>query len=81
MRDHVRAGVEILSACPETRDIAAIVGDHHERIDGAGYPNGKRANEISIEAQIISVADAWTAMLSDRPYGRRSPSTRPASRC
>lgn len=68
MRDHVRAGVEILSACPETRDIAAIVGQHHERIDGSGYPNGKRGNEISIEAQIISVADAWTAMLSDRPY-------------
>jgi two-component system cell cycle response regulator len=68
MRDHVRAGVEILSACPETRDIAAIVGEHHERIDGGGYPNGKRGNEISIEAQVISVADAWTAMLSDRPY-------------
>lgn len=68
MRDHVRAGVEILAACPETRDIAAIVGEHHERIDGGGYPNGKRGNEISIEAQIISVADAWTAMLSDRPY-------------
>ncbi len=68
MRDHVRAGVEILSACPETRDIAAIAGEHHERIDGSGYPNGKHGNEISIEAKIISVADAWTAMLSDRPY-------------
>jgi two-component system cell cycle response regulator len=68
MRDHVRAGVEILSACPETRDIAAIVGEHHERIDGGGYPNGKRGSQISIEAQVISVADAWTAMLSDRPY-------------
>ena len=68
MRDHVRAGVEILSACPETHDIAAIVGEHHERIDGGGYPNGKHGNEITIEAQIISVADAWTAMLSDRPY-------------
>ena len=68
MRDHVHAGVEILSACPETRDIATIVGEHHERIDGGGYPNGTRGNEISIEAQIISVADAWTAMLSDRPY-------------
>jgi two-component system cell cycle response regulator len=68
MRDHVRAGAEILAACTETRDIAAIVGEHHERIDGSGYPYGKRGNEISIEAQIISVADAWTAMLSDRPY-------------
>jgi two-component system, cell cycle response regulator len=68
MRDHVRAGVEILAACPETREIAPIVGEHHERVDGGGYPNGKCGNEISVEAQIISVADAWTAMLSDRPY-------------
>jgi len=68
MRDHVRTGVEILHACPETRDIALIVGEHHERIDGKGYPNGKRGGEISIGAQIISVADAWTAMLSDRAY-------------
>jgi diguanylate cyclase (GGDEF)-like protein/putative nucleotidyltransferase with HDIG domain len=68
MRDHVRTGVELLRACPETRDIAPIVGEHHERIDGKGYPNGKRGDEISIAAQIISVADAWTAMLSDRAY-------------
>jgi HD-GYP domain-containing protein (c-di-GMP phosphodiesterase class II) len=38
------------------------------RIDGSGHPNGKRGDEISIGAQIISVADAWTAMLSDRAY-------------
>ena len=68
MRDHVRTGVELLLACPETRDIALIVGEHHERVDGKGYPNGKRGGEISIGAQIISVADAWTAMLSDRAY-------------
>jgi two-component system cell cycle response regulator len=68
MRDHVRTGVELLLACPETRDIALIVGEHHERIDGTGYPNGKRGDQISIGAQIISVADAWTAMLSDRAY-------------
>jgi two-component system cell cycle response regulator len=68
MRDHVRTGVELLLACPETRDIALIVGEHHERIDGKGYPNGKRGDQISIGAQIISVADAWTAMLSDRAY-------------
>jgi HD-GYP domain-containing protein (c-di-GMP phosphodiesterase class II) len=68
MRDHVRTGVELLLACPETRDIAPIVGEHHERFDGMGYPAGKRGDEISVAAQIISVADAWTAMLSDRAY-------------
>jgi two-component system, cell cycle response regulator len=79
MQDHVRTGVELLLACPETRDIAPIVGEHHERIDGTGYPNGKRGDEISVEAQIISVADAWTAMLSDRPY-RNALSTAEARR-
>jgi diguanylate cyclase (GGDEF)-like protein/putative nucleotidyltransferase with HDIG domain len=68
MRDHVRTGVEILLALPETRDIARIVGQHHERVDGNGYPNGIRGADITIEAQIIAVADAWTAMLADRPY-------------
>jgi two-component system, cell cycle response regulator len=68
MRDHVRAGVELLRAFPETRELAAIVGQHHERYDGRGYPAGLAGKEILIEARIIAVVDAWTAMLADRPY-------------
>ncbi len=68
MRDHVRIGVELLRSCAETRDIAPIVGEHHERMDGGGYPIGKTGPEISVEARILQVADAWTAMLADRPY-------------
>ena len=68
MREHVRIGVDLLERCAETRDIAQIVGDHHERPDGRGYPAGKSGDEISLEARIIAVADAWTAMLANRPY-------------
>jgi diguanylate cyclase (GGDEF)-like protein len=70
MRTHVQAGVDLLEVCPETRDVAGVVGDHHEREDGSGYPNGKPGGSISIEAKVIIVADAWTAMLADRPYRR-----------
>jgi putative nucleotidyltransferase with HDIG domain len=74
MRDHVRAGAEILAACPETRDIAAIVGEHHERIDGSGYPDGLAGDQIPIESRIILVADAFEAITADRPYRQhRSP--------
>lgn len=68
MRSHVRTGVELLHRYPETRDIAPIVAQHHERPDGTGYPNGTRTAGICIEAKIISVTDALTAMLADRPY-------------
>jgi two-component system, cell cycle response regulator len=68
MRDHVRLGVELLRRAPETADVAAIVADHHERVDGRGYPAQKVGAEIAIEARIIAVVDAWTAMAADRPY-------------
>lgn len=70
MREHVRVGADLLAACDQTRDIAPIVGDHHEWYDGSGYPHGKRGDQIALEARVISVADAWTAMLADRPYRR-----------
>ncbi|MCK8058141.1 MULTISPECIES: HD domain-containing phosphohydrolase [unclassified Fusibacter] len=48
--------------------LATIVRQHHERIDGSGYPDGLRKSEILIESQIIAVADTIDAMLTDRPY-------------
>ena len=68
MQDHVRVGVEILRAFSTTSEFAAIVAEHHERFDGSGYPAGLTGTQISLEARIIAVADAWTAMLADRPY-------------
>lgn len=49
-------------------DIAIIVEQHHERLNGSGYPKGLRDNEIRIEAKIIAVADSYDAMTSDRAY-------------
>lgn len=49
-------------------DIAIIVEQHHEKLDGTGYPKGLKAQEIRIEAKIIAVADSYDAMTSDRAY-------------
>lgn len=49
-------------------DIAQIVEQHHERLDGSGYPNGLKENQIRIEAKIIGVTDSYDAMTSDRAY-------------
>jgi diguanylate cyclase (GGDEF)-like protein/putative nucleotidyltransferase with HDIG domain len=68
MQDHVRVGVELLNAFSTTREFAAVVAQHHERFDGSGYPAGLAGSQIGLEARIIAVADAWTAMLADRPY-------------
>lgn len=51
-----------------TDDIAQIVEQHHERLDGSGYPKGLKGDEIRIEARIIGVADSYDAMTSDRAY-------------
>jgi HD-GYP domain-containing protein (c-di-GMP phosphodiesterase class II) len=53
---------------PFLQDAAIIALSHHERYDGTGYPAGLKGNEISIEARIFAVADAYHAMRSDRPY-------------
>ena len=61
LRDHVRVGVELLRAFPETCELAPIVGQHHERYDGTGYPLGIEGRRIALEARIIAVAEAWIA--------------------
>jgi len=53
---------------PFFKKVAAIVHQHHERHDGKGYPRGLSGNNILVEAQILSIVDAYDAMTSDRPY-------------
>lgn len=50
------------------QNIGKIIEQHHERLDGSGYPNGIKGNEILIQAKIIAVADTYDAMTTDRPY-------------
>lgn len=49
-------------------EVGQVIEQHHERIDGSGYPNGLKGEEIRIEARIIAVIDSYDAMTSDRPY-------------
>ncbi len=67
MKGHAAASGKILSAY-YSKEICEIAADHHERLDGSGYPQGLKGDEISFEARIISVADAFDAMTSDRGY-------------
>ena len=56
------------------REFPKIIRHHHERIDGEGYPDGLRADEIPLVSRIIAVADAYNAMTSKRPYRDAMPS-------
>jgi putative nucleotidyltransferase with HDIG domain len=67
IRTHPEIGARLLSA-PGLGDLRAWILAHHERIDGAGYPHGLSGEEIPLEARIIAVADAFEAIVSDRPY-------------
>jgi putative nucleotidyltransferase with HDIG domain len=68
MRMHSAYGADILFEIPSLARYAAIVRAHHERIDGTGYPYGLKGDEIPFEARVVAVADAFHAMISDRPY-------------
>ncbi|MCR4435860.1 MAG: DUF3369 domain-containing protein [Clostridiales bacterium] len=68
IKKHPLKGAHILSAVSMFKEVAPIVKSHHERIDGEGYPEGLKGNEIPLLARIIAVADAFDAMLSDRLY-------------
>ena len=68
LKQHASAGYEILKNIEYQYPIAEIVYEHHERMNGSGYPRGLSGNQILIEARIIAVADVVEAMASPRPY-------------
>jgi two-component system cell cycle response regulator len=65
---HPEGGATLVELVPGLAGVAQIIGEHHERYDGRGYPLGKRAGEISTEARIVSCCDAWEAMRRERSY-------------
>ncbi|MFP4522266.1 MAG: HD-GYP domain-containing protein, partial [Fibrobacterota bacterium] len=65
---HPALGANIIQDVPYFRDIVPLVMHHHEFFDGRGYPDGLSGTEIPYGARILSVADAFEAMTSDRPY-------------
>ncbi|MFQ5928555.1 MAG: diguanylate cyclase, partial [Acidobacteriota bacterium] len=68
VRKHPNIGAEILSSVPFPYPVVPFVRYHHEKWDGSGYPDGLRAEEIPLGARILSIADCYDALRSDRPY-------------
>jgi HD-GYP domain-containing protein (c-di-GMP phosphodiesterase class II) len=66
--EHPRIGQVILEQASNLRDAIPVVLHHHERFNGGGYPHGLRGSEIPLGARIVAVADAYHAMVHDRPY-------------
>lgn len=68
VKQHVSIGEEVLGAIDFPWPIAAIVGQHHERLDGSGYPRGISGEAIRLESRILAVADVYESVTSHRPY-------------
>lgn len=68
IKTHSQLGHDMISRVKFPWPIAEFVLQHHERINGSGYPNGLKGNEIYLEAKILGVADVVEAMFSHRPY-------------
>ncbi len=70
MKCHAEIGAQILVPSRQFRSAIPVVLCHHERYDGRGYPYGLKSEEISLPVRILTIADAFEAMISDRPYRR-----------
>ena len=71
IKKHADAGNRLLSELGGfPRSVRRLVRDHHERLDGTGYPNGLSADQIDLETRILAVCDVYDALVSDRVYRR-----------
>lgn len=68
MKSHVTKGYQIAMSSPDLQPIANMILHHHERWDGAGYPDGLSKESIPLLSRIIAIVDAYDAMISQRPY-------------
>lgn len=68
MKTHVNHGVDIVKNIKWLQDASVVIQNHHEKVDGSGYPNGLKKDDIPIEARIFAVADVFDALTSKRPY-------------
>src|SRR4030095_13056342 len=68
MKQHPQKGYKIMSQIPAMKDFLPGMYMHHEMLDGRGYPQGLKGDEIPMQARIVSVADTFDAMTTDRPY-------------
>jgi len=68
MKRHVEYGVDYLRGENIPENLITIVGEHHERLDGLGYPQGKKGDEISTEGRMLAIADMYDALTAERVY-------------
>lgn len=70
MKTHPQKGYKIMSQIPAMKDFLPGMYMHHEMVNGRGYPQGLKGDEIPLQAKIVSVADTFDAMTIDRPYSK-----------
>ncbi|WP_034629870.1 HD domain-containing phosphohydrolase [Desulfotruncus alcoholivorax] len=68
VQQHPLVGEKIMASLSTARHLLVFIRSHHERLDGSGYPDGLKAEEIPLGVRILSVADVFDALTSDRPY-------------
>ncbi len=68
VREHPGYTGSILRRVPSFEPVALLAEQHHERLDGSGYPHGRRATDLSLASRIIALADCYSAMAETRPY-------------
>jgi putative two-component system response regulator len=68
IKKHPVIGANIIKSIPSFSDVIPIVLSHHERIDGKGYPEGLKGDDIHLWARMTAVADTFHSLTSDRPY-------------
>jgi putative nucleotidyltransferase with HDIG domain len=69
VKKHSQHGYKILKTCGQfDENVCLAVLQHHERLDGSGYPNGIKGDQIGVSARIIAIADVFDALLADRPF-------------
>ena len=68
VKGHPSMGETLIRTMPDLSDIQALVASHHEYFDGTGYPRGLSGRDIPLLARILTVADSFSAMITDRPY-------------
>ena len=73
MKTHPQRGYKIMSQIPAMKDFLPGMYMHHEMINGQGYPQGLKGDDIPLQARIVSVADTFDAMTTDRPYQKALP--------
>lgn len=71
IQGHTGAGQNIVSNMNEFEELGRIIRHHHEHYDGRGYPDGLKGDDIPLISRIVAVADSYSAMVSERPYGHK----------